>query len=123
MFEKASRMKLRFNFKGQCSVEDLWELPLENLDIMYRSLRKKQRDLEGEESLLTQKTIEDETLELQIGIIKRIVEVKKAEKEARVLELENRQQARKLDELIAEKKQESLRGKSLEELIKMRDAL
>lgn len=32
IFEKATKEKYRFPFKGQVSVEDLWDLKLQDLD-------------------------------------------------------------------------------------------
>ena len=49
MFEKASRMKLRFNTqRGVLSVEDLWDLPLIQLDNIAIALNKKLQESKTE---------------------------------------------------------------------------
>ena len=51
MFEKASRMKLRFNTqRGVLSVEDLWDLPLIQLDNIAIALNKKLQESKTEAS-------------------------------------------------------------------------
>ena len=44
MFANASAMKVRFeSSRGSVSVEDLWDLPLTELDRMYRALNKQMK--------------------------------------------------------------------------------
>ena len=51
IFEKATREKTRFAYKGFLSVEDLWDLPLMDLDRIFKSLNGKLR-MTKEDSLL-----------------------------------------------------------------------
>ena len=122
MFEKVSRMKLRFDYKGWCSVEDLWDLAVGELDRMYKSLNARMKEQE-EESLLDTKSQEDAILELEIAIVKHIVAVKLAEQEARENRTLNAERKRKLLAIVAEKQDEDLKGKSIKDLNKMIDAL
>lgn len=115
MFEKAARLKLRFPFRGQCSVEDLWDLSLKDLDFIYKSLRRQQKEQEGE-SLLDAKSQANEVLDLQIDIVKHIVTVKLAEKEARENEAARAERKQKILAIIESKQEDELREKSVEEL-------
>ena len=40
IFEAATRYKYRFPFKGMISVEDLWDLKLQDLDSVFKLLNK-----------------------------------------------------------------------------------
>ena len=122
MFEKASRLKLRYGYRGQCSTEDLWDLDVEDLDDIFKDLNAELKDQQGE-SLLETKSKADERLELKIAIIRRIVEVKLAEKKAREEEAMKAQRKQQLLALISEKQHEELKGKSIDELTAMIDQL
>ena len=82
MFEKATRLKLRFPFRGQIGVEDLWDFGVRQLDEIYKALNGQLKAQEGE-SLLDEKSDANEVLELQIDIVKHIVAVKLAEAKER----------------------------------------
>lgn len=118
MFEVATRNKFRFPFKGLISVEDLWELSVDNLDRIFKSLNSEMKK-NKEESLLSTKTREDEVLETKIEIIKYIVSVKLAEKEQRERAFLNKERNQKIMDIIAAKKDAELQNMSIEELEKM----
>lgn len=122
MFIKASREKTRFPYKGLATVEDLWDLPVTELDKIYKSLNAKAKQAQ-EESLLEVKTSEDEELTVQIEIIKYIVSVKLEEKKAAEMAKERKEQKQKIMSILASKQDEALQGKSIEELEKMLDEL
>lgn len=82
MFETAVRNKMRFPYKGQISVEDLWDLDVNALDGVFKTLNSKVK-VGQEESLLRTRSKESEELMVQIEIVKYIVSVKLAEAEAR----------------------------------------
>lgn len=118
MFEIATRSKFRFPYKGQISVEDMWELSLPALDSVFKALNAQIKQVK-EESLLSTKSKADETLELQIEIVKYIVSVKLAEKEAREKATEKAAQRQRIMEIMAKKQDESLENASMEDLQKM----
>jgi len=122
MFEKATRMKLRFNYKGVCSVEDLWDVPLRDLDAMYRSLTKQKRDAEGD-SLLETRDRGTEVLTLQTSIIKHVVEVRLQERKDIEEASAKAAKKQKILSIIAEKQDQSLRDMSEEDLANMVNSL
>lgn len=122
IFEYATRNKIRFSFRGLISVEDLWDLSLTNLDSIYKELNKQSKQSE-EESLLNIKTQEDELLNVQIEIVKHIVSVKLAEKEAREKASVKKAQKQKIMSIMAAKQDEALQNSSIDELQKMLDEL
>ena len=122
MFETASRRKYRFPFHGSINTEDLWDLSVQNLDIVFKALNAQVKQ-SSEESLLQTKNPASQQLETQIAIVKHIVSVKLAEAEMRRLASENAQKRQRIMEIISSKQDEELHSKSIEELSKMLDAL
>lgn len=123
MFEKATRMKLRFQTsRGVLSVEDLWDLNLESLDSIAIGLNKKLKESQTE-SFIKTKTKDTTELELKFDIAKHIIDVKVAELEARKDAAEKRAKKQKLMELISKKQDAELEGKSVDELMKELETL
>lgn len=130
MFEKASRLKLRFvSPQGSLSVEDLWEIPLTTTRSSVASLNEVAKNVSralkasGEEDFVNPKSGEDEVLQLQLDIVKHIIQVRQAENEFRRLQADRREKKAHLLELIAKKQDQELESKSLEELTAMVDSL
>lgn len=117
-FEFAVRNKVRFPFRGMISVEDLWDLSVESLDTVYKALNKQKKQAD-EESLLETKTSEDVMLDTQLTIVKHIFETKVAEINKRKAEQKTKEQKQKIMSILANKEEQELQGKSIEELRKM----
>lgn len=118
LFIVASRQKFRFPFKGVATVEDLWDLGVHDLDTIFKALNSQKKQAQ-EESLLAVKTKEDSVLDAKIEIVKYIVTTKLAEAEQKRIRSEQREKKNRIAEILADKQDEELRGKSVEELQKM----
>lgn len=122
MFEKAARLKIRFNFKGLCTVEDLWDLSLEDLNSVFQGLNSQLKE-HKEESLLDKRTQNEELLELTVNIVKHIFETKQQEQKDRENEIAKVQRKQKLLGIIAEKQDSELKDMSINDLNKLADEL
>ena len=122
LFETAVRTKMRFPFRGLVSVEDLYDLSVENLDTVFKTLNSQVKRVK-EESLLDRQTQEDKVLTMQIEIVKYIVKVKLEEQESRLKAQEQRAKQQKILGILSSKQDEALQNKSIEELTKMLDEL
>jgi hypothetical protein len=122
MFEKATRLKLRFNFKGLCTVEDLWDLSLEDLNSVFQGLNSQLKE-HKEESLLDKKTQNEELLELTVNIVKYIFETKQKEQKEREDAIAKAERKQKILGIIANKQDAELQDKSIDELNKLVDEL
>lgn len=121
MFKKASQLKLRFQTsRGPLSVEQLWDLPMNELASCIRAVRKniKKASNEDDEELsflegTTKASTEDE---IRFKVLKEIYTDKKTDIENAQKESERRINNQKILDLIARKKDAELEGKSIEEL-------
>ena len=118
IFEMATRNKFRFPYKGLISVEDLWDLGQVQLDSIYKNLNKEIKQIQ-EESLLSAKNSEDAELQAKIDIVKYIFTIKQQEAIQRSIDAENAEKKRRIMEILAQKQDDSLMGKSEDELRKM----
>lgn len=117
-FKIAAKNKYRFDYKGRITVEDLWELPVEELDEIYRNLKAQQKN-QAEESLLQTVSKEDRILANKIEIVKTIVQDKLAAQEKAKKAANQKAQNQRILEIMADKQDQALKEKSLEELQQM----
>ncbi len=122
IFEKACKEKIRFNYKGLITVEDLWDLNVTDLDLIYKQLNSQQKASE-EESLLGTQTIADTLLNAKIKIVKYIVAVKLVAEQNKVNAKSKADKKQKIMEILASKQDNELQEKSQEELEEMLNSL
>ena len=117
------RQRTRFqSTRGPLASEDLFHLPLEELDEMYRKISRELKE-QAEESLLTKKSPLQGILELKQQVLKLVIAVLLEEAEDKKNAREVVAKRRYFDELIAKKQADGLAELSLEELTKMRQDL
>lgn len=124
MYKKASQQKLRFvTNRGVLSVEQLWDLSLTDLTAAVKAVKKTITKTEDDDlSFLEAETVGDlATIEAQLrfDILKDVYLTKKKESEERRNAAEVKAHNQKILSLIAEKKENSLREMSVEDLEKM----
>lgn len=124
MFQKASRLKLRFDtVAGSISVEDLWDLPLTsrvghvNLDDIAKDLNRSIGD--NEESFVDKPAKANTTNQLAFDIVKAIIKVRLEERDAAKSALEKKERKGKILEILARKKDAALEAMDEAELKKL----
>ncbi|QIG62113.1 hypothetical protein P46FS4_47 [Salmonella phage P46FS4] len=118
MFDKATRLKLRFESnKGLLSVEQVWDLSLTALNEMAKSLSRQVKAAEtDEEDFIGTTSNVDSELQLRFDVVKHIIGVKLKERDDSKDAAERKANNQVILELIQRKKQQELEGKSVEEL-------
>lgn len=123
LFEKASRLKLRFESrKGELTVEQLWDLRLAvveggtSLDSVARSINAELKALTDESFVVTISDPRREELVLKLDIVKYIIAVRMKEAEDHRLSQERAAQRHQLMSILAAKESEELQSLSKEEL-------
>lgn len=116
MYKEAIRSGMRIQTnKGNLSIEQLWDLPLTELNTLAVSLDEKYKNSKGK-SFLDTKTVADKGLKNQFDIVLDILETKKEELDIASKKKENKDHNAKIFALIAKKKEGELEGKSLKQL-------
>lgn len=122
MFEKAIKQKLRFDsVRGQLTTEDLWDLPLTSrnsfdLDTIAKAVNSKIKEAQEESFVKVRSNPAQDKLTLQLDILKFIIADKMQEAESKAIVVTRQQQRQKLEEVLASKQDDALKGLSVEEL-------
>lgn len=117
IFEKASRIKLRFDLNGQITTEQLWtanmvalatyEQQLTELVESYgKSTRRSRRN----------RTVEQDVNTLRLEIVSYILDVREAEVEEAAVAAANKAKNQRILELIKAKQDQKLAEMSIEDL-------
>lgn len=119
MYKEASRLKLKFaTAKGNLTVDQLWDLSIEELDNLAVTLDTLYKE-SGKKSFIDKKSEKDKTTKLRFDIVLDILNTKQEAAEKAQVRAENKEKNKKIIELIQSKKDKSLEGKSIKELEKM----
>lgn len=103
MFEKASRMAVRFDSnKGLLTTEDLWKLPLSALDAVAKTVNRDVKASE-EESFVKPKAANNELAEFKLEVVKHIISVRLDEHEESQRAKANAERKQHLVNLLAQK--------------------
>lgn len=121
IFKYAAKHKLRFPYKGSVSVEDLYDLNVEELDAIYKKLSREAKAAD-EESLLNESK-ENTALEVKIAIVKDIVAEKLENKARAEKAIETKNRRKRILDAMAKKDDEALEKASKEELQDMLNQL
>jgi|SRR6187399_380007 len=115
-FKQASKEKLRFQTsKGQLSTEQLWDLSIEDLDALAVSLEE-QHQTSGKKSFVKKTSAKDKTTKLRFDVVLEVLNTKVDEYNTAQEKAEAKAHNNKILQLISEKQDESLKGKSVKQL-------
>lgn len=116
IYKKAAEQKLRISTtKGNLSPEQLFDLTLTDLDKLAVELESSYEESKGK-SFLVKRSVKDANIKLQFDIVLDVLQTKVAKAEAEQERRETKEHNEKILTLIKEKKDESLKNKSLKEL-------
>jgi hypothetical protein len=116
MYKQAAQQKLRFaTSRGSLSVEQLFDLPISELDTLAVALDESYKNSKGK-SFVEKRTSKDKTIKLQFDIVLDVLNTKVDERDSARDLAADKAHNNKILELIASKKDEDLKGKSVKEL-------
>lgn len=122
IFEQATRRAIRFeSAKGDLSVEQLWDLPLQSrnqfdLDTVAKTVNRQLNAVTEESFVSVRENPAKETLSLKLELVKHIISVKLQEAEEARNRANKASEKEKLLRLLDEKQNEALRSLTPEEI-------
>ena len=114
-FEKAARIKLRFDLNGSTTVEDLFDFQKEIL-ADYEVKLQERIEKQGKSNRFAKKKAITAADELRLSIVSYIIDVKVAEEEESASATIKKQEKEKLLALLAKKQEDKLSNLSEEEI-------
>lgn len=115
-YKEAVKQKLRFQTsKGLLTLEQLFDLSLNDLDSLAVSLQDAYENSKGK-SFLEKKTLKDKGLKLQFDIVLDVLNTKAEELDEAKTAAENKAHNAEILELIADKQKALKAGKSIKQL-------
>lgn len=115
-FKLACQQKLRYQTnKGLLSTEQLWDLSIEDLDALAVSLDSEFKE-SGKKSFLVKTSVKDKTTKLKFDVVLDVLNTKDEELQNAKQAANDKDHNKKIIALIAEKQDESLKGKSIKQL-------
>jgi hypothetical protein len=119
LFEKAAKNKIRFETdKGYLTCEDLFDLPLTQMDILARAINQKVKDA-SVESFITKKPKVSAELDLKFSIVKRVIEIRLKDIETAEKYLVDKARRDKILDIIVDKEDDDLKSMDVKDLKKM----
>lgn len=116
MYKEALQKKLRFKTnKGIITVEDLFDLSLQNLNTLAIMLDKKVSEA-PKKSFIEELPTEENDDELRFNIVKDVINTKLKARKDNIDKAQVAAHNKRIAELIAKKEDEILENKSIEEL-------
>lgn len=119
MFKQALKMGLRFKstLHNNLTVEDLFNYPLTKLKAMANHYNAQ---VKAPTDLFATRTTQETQDKLRLDILLEVINDRGVDAEAKKTAEENRAFNKQLDQLIIQKQNDALAGKSVEELIAMK---
>lgn len=116
MYKEALQKKLRFKTnKGIITIEDLFDLSLQNLNTLAIMLDEKVNEA-PKKSFIEELPAEENDDELRFNIVKDVINIKLKARKDNIDKAQKDAQKKRIAKLIAKKQDEALEGKSIEEL-------
>jgi hypothetical protein len=115
--------KYRFEFKGLISAEDLFDLKLEELDVIYKNLKNEEKNLQGDSLLDSSKNPKIDEVQIKLELVKSIFDMKVGEIRHAEKVLANKAQKDKILAIIEDKENQELSEKSIDELKEIYNSL
>lgn len=122
MYKQASQLKLRFLTNvGAVTVDQLWDLSQVQLSNAIKAVKKVLKKNDDDELSFLENTKEvDIENQLRFDILKDVYLTNKKEEEEYRTAFEIKEHNKRIDTLIAEKKEDQLKEMSIEDLEKLR---